>query len=110
MSRSSVTRRSSALSRRISAESLGATAAPAPGTVFLAACTQPYNVCLGIPIREATSTTVKPRSITCFTASARNSYVYCLLLPINTSVIAINYGNRMSTKGWPVHKRYRLGA
>ncbi|MGI1091064.1 hypothetical protein ACRCQZ_25425, partial [Pseudomonas aeruginosa] len=29
--------------------------------------------------------------------------VYCLLLPINTSVIAINYGNRMSTKGWPVH-------
>ncbi|WP_414613292.1 hypothetical protein, partial [Stenotrophomonas pavanii] len=25
------------------------------------------------------------------------------LLPINTSVIAINYGNRMSTKGWPVH-------
>ncbi|WP_414613657.1 hypothetical protein, partial [Stenotrophomonas pavanii] len=24
------------------------------------------------------------------------------LLPINTSVIAINYGNRMSTKGWPV--------
>jgi len=26
-----------------------------------------------------------------------------LLLPINTSVIAINYGNRMSTKGWPVH-------
>ncbi|WP_336331334.1 hypothetical protein, partial [Stenotrophomonas maltophilia group sp. Smal12] len=42
-------------------------------------------------------------SITCFTASARNSSVYCLLLPINTSVIAINYGNRMSTKGWPVH-------
>ncbi|WP_425504888.1 hypothetical protein, partial [Pseudoxanthomonas japonensis] len=41
-------------------------------------------------------------SITCFTASARNSSVYCLLLPINTSVIAINYGNRMSTKGWPV--------
>ncbi|WP_336331331.1 hypothetical protein, partial [Stenotrophomonas maltophilia group sp. Smal12] len=41
--------------------------------------------------------------ITCFTASARNSSVYCLLLPINTSVIAINYGNRMSTKGWPVH-------
>ena len=35
-------------------------------------------------------------------ASARNSSVYCLLLPINTSVIAINYGNRMSTKGWPV--------
>ncbi|WP_236724753.1 hypothetical protein, partial [Pseudomonas aeruginosa] len=33
----------------------------------------------------------------------RNSSVYCLLLPINTSVIAINYGNRMSTKGWPVH-------
>ncbi|WP_211288334.1 hypothetical protein, partial [Xanthomonas theicola] len=26
----------------------------------------------------------------------------CLLLPINTSVIAINYGVRMSTKGWPV--------
>ncbi|WP_205965182.1 hypothetical protein, partial [Pseudoxanthomonas winnipegensis] len=41
-------------------------------------------------------------SITCFTASAWNSSVYCLLLPINTSVIAINYGNRMSTKGWPV--------
>jgi len=26
-----------------------------------------------------------------------------LLLPINTSVIAINYGVRVSTKGWPVH-------
>ncbi|MFC6351603.1 hypothetical protein, partial [Stenotrophomonas acidaminiphila] len=35
--------------------------------------------------------------------SARNSSVYCLLLPINTSVIAINYGVRVSTKGWPVH-------
>ncbi len=53
-------------------------------------------------MREATSTTVKPRSITCLSASARNSSVYCLLLPINTSVIAINYGNWMSTKGWPV--------
>ncbi|WP_211260856.1 hypothetical protein, partial [Stenotrophomonas acidaminiphila] len=31
------------------------------------------------------------------------SSVYCLLLPINTSVIAINYGVRVSTKGWPVH-------
>ncbi|MFT2133960.1 hypothetical protein, partial [Stenotrophomonas maltophilia] len=41
---------------------------------------------------------------TCFTASARNSSVYCLLLPINTSVIAMNYGNRMSTKGWPVQR------
>ncbi|MBC9080136.1 hypothetical protein G4Q78_11780, partial [Stenotrophomonas maltophilia] len=29
-----------------------------------------------------------------------------LLLPINTSVIAINYGNRMSTKGWPVHTAF----
>ncbi len=103
MSRSSVTRRSSALSRRISAESLGATEAPDAGAIFLATCTQPYRVCLGIPIRAATSTTVKPRSITCFTASARNSSVYCLLLPINTSVIAINYGVRMSTKGWSVH-------
>ena len=102
MSRSSVTRLSSALSRRISAESLGATVAPAAGIVFLAACTHPYSVCLGIPMREATLTMVKPRSITCFTASARNSSVYCLLLSIGTSVIAINYGNRMSTKGWPV--------
>ncbi|MBH1782945.1 fimbrial protein [Stenotrophomonas maltophilia] len=34
--------------------------------------------------------------------------MYCLLLPINTSVIAINYGNRMSTKGWPVHSGRRL--
>src|SRR5690606_9308952 len=33
----------------------------------------------------------------------RNSSVYCLLLPINTSVIAMNYGVRMSTKGWSVH-------
>ncbi|MDQ7283456.1 hypothetical protein O0J73_22175, partial [Stenotrophomonas sp. Sm6012] len=30
------------------------------------------------------------------------------LLPINTSVIAINYGNRMSTKGWPVQGVFRL--
>ncbi|MFC6348783.1 hypothetical protein, partial [Stenotrophomonas acidaminiphila] len=35
---------------------------------------------------------------------ARNSSVYCLLLPINTSVIAINYGVRVSTKGWPVQE------
>src|SRR5690606_31887534 len=56
----------------------------------------------GIPIRVATSTTVKPRSRTCFTVSARNSSVYCLLL-INTSAVAMNYGLRVSTKGWPVH-------
>src|SRR5690606_32898576 len=108
MSRSSVTRRSSALSRRISAESLGAAEAPDAGAIFLATCTQPYRVCLGIPIRAATSTTVKPRSITCFTASARHSSVYCLLLPINTSVIAMNYGVRMSTKGWSVQTAQKL--
>jgi hypothetical protein len=28
--------------------------------------------------------------------------VYCLLLPINTSMVAMNYGSRVSTKGWPV--------
>jgi hypothetical protein len=27
--------------------------------------------------------------------------VYCLLLLINTSVIAMNYGFRVSTKSWP---------
>ena len=50
----------------------------------------------------ATSITEKPRSVTCFTASLRNSSVYCLLLPINTSMVAMNYGARASTKGWPV--------
>lgn len=94
MSRSSVTRLSSALSRRTSAVSLvGATAPAVEPAVFLALCTQPYSVCLGIPIRVATSTTVKPRSTTCFTASLLNSSVYCRLLLINTSIIAINYGN-----------------
>jgi hypothetical protein len=89
MSRSSATRRNSALSRRISADLLGAAVASGDGDVFLTACTQPYSVCLGIPMREATSTTVKPRSITCFTASARNS-VYYLFLLMDTSIIAIN--------------------
>ena len=51
----------------------------------------------------ATSITEKPRSVTCFTASLRNSSVYCLLLPINTSMVAMNYGARVSTKDWPVH-------
>lgn len=44
---------------------------------------------------------LKARSITCLTASALNSSVYCLLLLINTSTIAMNYGFRVSTKGWP---------
>ena len=103
MSRSSVTRRSSALRRRTSAESLAATVGLAGQAAFFAACTQPYRVCLGIPIRPATSTTVKPRSSTCFTASLRNSSVYCLLLLIDTSVIAMNYDPWVSTKGWAVH-------
>jgi hypothetical protein len=94
-SRSSVTRLSSALSRRTSAESLTATAATTTPAreAFRALCTQPYNVCFGTLTRVATSTTVKPRSTTCFTASLLNSSVYCRLLLINTSVIAINYGN-----------------
>jgi len=94
MSRSSVTRLSSALSRRTSAESLVGATVPAVGPeALLALCTQPYSVCLGIPIRVATSTTVKPRSTTCFTASLLNSSVYCRLLLINTSVIAFDYGD-----------------
>ncbi|MGY0653051.1 hypothetical protein ACW7GZ_14570, partial [Luteimonas sp. A537] len=31
-----------------------------------------------------------------------NSSVYCLLL-INAPAVAMNYGLRVSTKGWPVH-------
>lgn len=31
--------------------------------------------------------------------------MYWLLPPINTPDIAINYGNWMSTKGWPVHEQ-----
>ena len=103
MSRSSVTRRSSALRRRISAESVPTNAEPAAAfPAFFAFCTQSYSVCLGIPMRAATSTTVKPRSSTCFTASALNSSVYRLLL-MNTSAVAMNYGLRVSTKGWAVH-------
>ena len=103
MSRSSVTRRSSALRRRTSAESVPGGAEPEPGPpAFFAFCTQSYSVCLGIPMRAATSTTVKPRSSTCFTASALNSSVYRLLL-MNTSAVAMNYGLRVSTKGWAVH-------
>src|SRR5690606_1550081 len=102
MSRSSVTRRSSALRRRISAESVPTNAETAAAfPAFFAFCTQSYSVCLGIPIRAATSTTVKPRSSTCFTASALNSSVYRLLL-MNTSAVAMNYGLRVSTKGWAV--------
>jgi len=94
MPRSSVTRLSSAFRRRISAESLKAAGVPsfADRAAFFASCTQPYSVCLGTPIRVATSTTVNPRSRTCLTASALNSAVYCLLI-INTSFIAMNYGN-----------------
>ena len=103
MSRSSVTRLSSALSRRTSAESIFSDAPPTAGANLRALCTHSYSVCFGIPMRLATSITVKPRSITCFTASLRNSSVYCLLLPINTSMVAMNYGARVSTKGWPVH-------
>jgi len=36
------------------------------------------------------------------TASILNSSVYRLPL-ILTSSVAINYGSKMSTKGWPVH-------
>ena len=32
---------------------------------------------------------------------ALKALVYCLLLLINTSVIAMNYGFRVSTKSWP---------
>src|SRR5690606_32887907 len=109
MSRSSVTRRSSALRRRISAESVPAGAEPAAGLpAFFAFCTQPYSVCLGIPMRAVTSTTVKPRSSTCFTASALNSSVYRLLL-MNTSAVAMNYGLRVSTKGWAVQGKSAVG-
>ena len=103
MSRSSVTRLSSALSRRISAESFFSDEPPAAGAALRALWTHSYSVCFGIPMRVATSITEKPRSVTCFTASLRNSSVYCLLLPINTSMVAMNYGARVSTKGWPVH-------
>ncbi len=51
-------------------------------------------MCRGNPIRVATSTTEKPRSRTCFTASVLNSVVYGRLMLINTSLIAMNYGNR----------------
>ena len=89
--------------RRISAESVPTNAEPAAAfSAFFAFCTQSYSVCLGIPLRSATSTTVKPRSSTCFTASALNSSVYRLLL-MNTSAVAMNYGLRVSAKGWAVH-------
>ncbi|MBY4870833.1 hypothetical protein K6W76_30845, partial [Burkholderia anthina] len=42
------------------------------------------------------------RSVTCLTASILNSSVYRLPLML-TSSVAINYGSKMSTKGWPVH-------
>ncbi|WP_232224430.1 hypothetical protein, partial [Candidatus Paracaedibacter symbiosus] len=33
-----------------------------------------------------------------------------LRLPINTPASAVNYGNWMSTKGWPVHSPTRMEA
>src|SRR5690606_39190145 len=103
MSRSSGTRRSSALRRRISAESVPTGAEPAAGVpAFVAFCTQSYSVRLGTPMRAATSTTAKPRSSTCSAAAALSSSVDRLLL-MNTSAVAMNYGLRVSTKGWSVH-------
>jgi len=55
-----------------------------------------------MPNRCATSATEWPRSVTCLTASILNSSVYRLPL-ILTSSVAVNYGSKMSTKGWPVH-------
>lgn len=71
MSRSSVTRLSSAFSRRTSAESFFYDGLPAAGIALRALRTHSYSVCFGIPMWGGTSITVKPRSITCFTASIR---------------------------------------
>ena len=75
MSRSSVTRRNSDFSRRISvAASCAATAAGLSAS--RCARNHWYRLQAETPKRCATSRTGYPRTTTCFTASALNSAVY----------------------------------
>ena len=80
MLRCSVTRLSSALRRRTSADPLGAGALISVWPAYQAPRTQLYSVCFGRPRRATTFSTVNPRCITCLIASAANSSVYRVLL------------------------------
>ena len=90
ISRSSVTRRNSALSLAISAWL----------SALLTCCwlcspyrfIQAYKLCVVVPSRSATSATKYPRSVTCLIASILNSSVYRYPLFINTLYIVTLYG------------------
>src|SRR5699024_9860322 len=94
MSRSSVTRRSSDLSRRISS-AWSAAAARAGGDIPYC-FRHVYRLWIDTPSRAATSATEWPRSVTCLTASTLNSSVYRLLM--DTPAAAVDYGCKVSTK------------
>lgn len=86
MSRSSISRFTSACSSRFPAAS---PASACPSTGALRCChTQAYIESMLTPGRVETSRTERPCSITCRTTSALNSSVYCMV-PIPTSVIAV---------------------
>ena len=102
MLRSSVTRLSSALSRQISVGPVDAAAArlpapsswrPVPTRIACAWESRSDRPCLQRSRARSPASPPRPGTHPCTACCC----------PVNTSVIAINYGVRMSTKGWPVH-------
>src|SRR5690606_12225737 len=101
MSRSSVTRRSSDLSRRNSSAWSAVAARSGPDRPYC--FRHVWRLWIDTPSRSATSATEWPRSVTCLTASTLNSSVYRLLL-MDTPAAAVDYGCKVSTKHGAIHR------
>jgi len=91
--------------RRISAKSLGIATTPDAGDGFLTACTHPYSVRLGIPLREARS--YHEAALDHLLHRSAPELIRSLLAATHKQLgIAINHSAWMSIEGQPVQSPF----